>query len=116
MNDTQGATKQDIVELEKRISKSIEGFVHEILNALSPEIEEIKTDVKTLKGDAWALKEDVKTLKADVQTLQSDVRELRSDVDEVKLTTGRIERKLDITIERVNDHDSQLSVLRTKTA
>jgi hypothetical protein len=49
MNNTQGATKQDLQELEYRMNAAMEGFMQKILNALSPEIQEIKSDVSQLK-------------------------------------------------------------------
>ena len=88
MNNTQGATKQDLKELEQRMNKAMEGFVQEILGALSPE----------------------------VHSLKEDVSELKEDVNELKLTTNRIERKLDATIERVDDHGARIEALEAQAA
>ncbi len=88
MDSSQGATKQDLQELEQRMNKAMEGFVQEILGALSPEVHSLKEGVSGLK----------------------------EDVDELKLTTNRIERKLDATIEQVDDHDTRIEALEAQAA
>lgn len=95
MGKNLGATKQDLAELEERMSKSMEGVVHEILNALSPEIQEIKQDISSL---------------------QKDVSGLQEDNDGLKATAARIERKLDATIERTDDHGVRIGRLEAKAA
>ncbi|MFO0971547.1 MAG: hypothetical protein U0520_04360 [Candidatus Saccharimonadales bacterium] len=81
MNNTQGTTKQDLQELEQRMNAAMEGFMQKILNALSPEIQEIK-----------------------------------SDFSELKVSSVRIENKLDATVNKVADHGIRTQHPETQAA
>jgi predicted nucleic acid-binding Zn-ribbon protein len=124
MNDSLGATQEDVKklhnnmhgmegrlseklgqqgqDLQKEMREVMGEYTQEILNALSPEI--------------LTIKEGVKTLQHDVSGLKQDVSGLREDVDSLTMTTERIERKLDLTIERVDQHSVQIAQLKTRAA
>lgn len=50
MSKNDGATKQDLKELEINLHKAMGEFTQEILGALSPEIQSIKADIVDLKA------------------------------------------------------------------
>lgn len=84
MSNDRSVTKSDVEEI---VAKA----VTEVIQAIAPPVEKLQEDVSGLK---------------------KDVNGLKGDVEELKLTTHRIERKLDATIECVDDHTVQLKELR----
>jgi len=97
VNNDQPITKTYLIQQLRKYTGEISKFLEE--KVLEP-IFDLKEDVSGLKEDVSGLKEDVSGLKEDVSGLKEDMI--------------RVERKLDISLEKSVDHDRRIGICQRK--
>lgn len=85
MNDSDGATKGDLKQLEQKLGDRMDSQVTELRSEMREVMSEFTQEI--------------------LNALSPEIQEIKGDVLELKATTARIENKLAATANKVDDHE-----------